>query len=67
MRFLTGTSHILVPFPALRLAEARSVRGLFSGNVQGGSLGFLPALERGSATRSGQFETVAWSFDARVS
>jgi hypothetical protein len=27
MRFLTGTSHILVPFPALRLAEARSDRG----------------------------------------
>jgi serine protease inhibitor len=27
MRFLTGTSHILIPFPALRLAEARSDRG----------------------------------------
>jgi hypothetical protein len=27
MRFLTGTSHIVVPFPALRLAEARSDRG----------------------------------------
>jgi hypothetical protein len=27
MRFLTGTSHNLIPFPALRLAEARSDRG----------------------------------------
>jgi hypothetical protein len=27
MRLLTGTSHILVPFPALRLAEARSDHG----------------------------------------
>ena len=27
MRFLTGASHIFVPFPALRLAEAHSDRG----------------------------------------
>jgi hypothetical protein len=62
MRFFIGTSHIVVPFPALRLAEARSGRGMFLDALDSGILGIPP----GAGARVRDPQRVDWNRRAEL-